>query len=54
MAELTFAASPTATVTFVMSFLAIVPLAALLGFATEEIALRVSPVEATSARRGVS
>ncbi|ORY72411.1 Sodium/calcium exchanger protein-domain-containing protein [Leucosporidium creatinivorum] len=29
------------TVTFVMSFLAIVPLAALLGFATEEIALRV-------------
>ncbi|GAA5888111.1 hypothetical protein JCM5296_005436 [Sporobolomyces johnsonii] len=31
----------TATLTFVFSFLAIVPLAALLGFATEELALRV-------------
>ncbi|BGO95563.1 hypothetical protein NBRC10512_007821 [Rhodotorula toruloides] len=30
-----------ATVTFIMSFFAIVPLAALLGFATEELALRV-------------
>ncbi|SGY16660.1 BQ5605_C012g06942 [Microbotryum silenes-dioicae] len=29
------------TITFVMSFLAIIPLAALLGFATEELALRV-------------
>lgn len=30
-----------ATITFVMSFLAIVPLAALLGYATEELAIRV-------------